>query len=85
LLVLAILGVSALLGYIQSPILLALLVLVVGFALLLQYPGLGLVAMTGLSFTLPLEISTGSDVALSPPILLIPATVLAWVLEMMGE
>jgi len=49
-----------------------------GLILLLRYPGLGLVALAGLSFTLPLQINTGTAVSLTPPVLLIPAVALAW-------
>ena len=40
-----------------------------GFLLLLQHPGLGLVALAALSFTLPLTIGTGSAVELTAPVL----------------
>jgi len=52
-----------------------------GLILLLRWPGLGLVAMAALSFTLPLQIGTGSQVSLTPPVLLIPAVGVAWLAE----
>jgi O-antigen ligase len=60
---------------------LALLVGGMGFLLLLQNPGLTLVAMAGLSFTLPFTFGTGSEVALTPPVLLIPVVVVVWLLD----
>ncbi|GAJ24522.1 unnamed protein product, partial [marine sediment metagenome] len=49
-----------------------------GLVLLLQAPALGLVALAALSFTLPLEIGTGSAVSMTPPVLLIPAITAVW-------
>jgi len=54
---------------------------VLGTLLLLQHPGLGLVALAALSFTLPLSIGTGSAVELTAPVLLIPVVVLAWLVD----
>jgi O-antigen ligase len=53
----------------------------VGLLLLVQEPALGLIAMTALSFTLPLEIGTGTEVALTPPVFLVPALAAAWFLN----
>ena len=47
-----------------------------GLVLLLRQPSWGLVAMAGLSFTLPLTIGTGTEVSLTAPVLLIPAVAL---------
>lgn len=77
----AILSLSALMGLRTSPYFLILLGGAWGLVVLLQQPALGLVAMAGLSFTLPLEFGTGSDVALTPPVLLIPGVALAWLLD----
>jgi O-antigen ligase len=82
---LAILSLSALLGLRTSPYFLILLGGAGGMVLLLQRPALGLVAMAGLSFTLPLELGTGSEVALTPPVLLIPGVALAWLLFSMWK
>jgi O-antigen ligase len=79
--ILAILSLSALMGFRTSSYFLILLVGAWGMVLLLQQPALGLVAMAGLSFTLPLEFGTGSDVALTPPVLLIPGAALAWLVD----
>ena len=53
----------------------------VGLVLLLQAPGLGLVALAALSLTLPLTIGTGSEVSLTPPVLLIPAITAVWLVD----
>jgi O-antigen ligase len=50
----------------------------VGLLLLLQRPALGLVALAALSFTLPFSFGTGTEVALTPPVFLIPALAVAW-------
>jgi hypothetical protein len=78
---LAILSLSALMGFRTSPFFLILLVGAMGMVVLLQQPALGLVAIAGLSFTLPLEFGTGSEVALTPPVLLIPGVALAWLVH----
>jgi O-antigen ligase len=51
-----------------------------GMLILLQQPSLGLVALAGLSFTLPFTLGTGSDVRLTPPVFLIAAIAAAWLL-----
>lgn len=79
--ILAILSLSALMGFRTSPYFLILLVGAWGMVLLLQQPALGLAAMAGLSFTLPLEFGTGSEVALTPPVLLISGVALAWLVD----
>lgn len=78
LLVVAILAVSSFLGFRPSPYVLGLIAGGVGMALLIQQPAAGLLAMSALSFTLPLEVSTGSAVALTPPVLIIPALAFVW-------
>jgi O-antigen ligase len=82
---LAILGLSALMGLRTSPYFLILLGGAGGMVLLLQRPALGLVVLAGLSFTLPLELGTGSEVALTPPVLLIPGVILAWLVDGMWK
>jgi hypothetical protein len=49
-----------------------------GLVLLVGQPSLGLVALAALSFTLPLELGTGSAVSLTAPVFLIPAVTVAW-------
>ncbi len=51
-----------------------------GLLILLQQPGLGLVTLAGLSFTLPFSLGTGSEVRLTPPVFLIAAVAAAWLL-----
>jgi O-antigen ligase len=77
----AVLLLAALLGRWASGTYLLLAGGAVAFLLLLRQPGLGLVVVAVLSFTLPFEIGTGSEVSLTPPVLLIPAVVLAWLLD----
>jgi hypothetical protein len=79
--VLAVLVLAAFLGQRPSIIYLALLLGCLGFLLLLRHPGLALVTMAGLSFTLPFTFGTGSEVALTPPVFLIPVVILVWLLD----
>jgi O-antigen ligase len=72
---------AALLGRNASARLLLLGVGAVGFLLLLRFPGLGLVALVAMTFTLPLEIGTGTEVALTPPVFVVPLIAAAWVLD----
>jgi O-antigen ligase len=72
---------AALLGQRASSIYLLLVGGAVAFLLLLHQPGLGLVVLAALSFTLPFEIGTGTEVPLTPPVFLIPAVVGAWLLD----
>jgi O-antigen ligase len=51
-----------------------------GLVMLLQRPGLGLVALAGLSFTLPLTFGTGTEVRLTAPVFLIAGIAAAWLL-----
>jgi hypothetical protein len=74
----AVLGLSALMGFRTSPAFLVLLCGAGGLLGLLRQPAAGLVLMAALSFTLPLEFGTGSAVTLTPPVFLIPAIALAW-------
>jgi len=87
LIVAAVLALAALAGQpelasFRAP-LLALGVGAVGLVLLLGQPGLGLAALAALSFTVPFTLGTGSEVALTPPVLLIPVVVAAWLLSRM--
>jgi hypothetical protein len=77
----AVLAFAALLGHRASISLVVLLVAPLGLMLLLQHPGLGIVAIAALSFTLPFTIGTGTEVPLTPPVLLIPAVVGGWLLD----
>ena len=81
LIVAAVLLLAAFLGGRPSARYLLLGVGALGFLLLLQQPGLGLVALAALSFTLPLTIGTGSAVELTAPVLLVPVVVLAWLVD----
>jgi len=56
-----------------------------GLLVLLREPSWGLVALAGLSFTLPLTIGTGTEVSLTAPVLLIPAVALAWLAGSLGR
>jgi hypothetical protein len=76
-----VLALAAFLGWSASVLYLAVLVGGLGFLLFLQHPGLALVALAGLSFTLPLTFGTGGEVALTPPVFLIPIVVLVWLLD----
>jgi O-antigen ligase len=82
--VLSVLAVAALVG--RPPLAgysRLLLMLGIGFGgllFLLQEPGLGLVALAALSFTLPLTFGTGTEVRLTAPVLLIAGVAAAWLL-----
>lgn len=52
-----------------------------GALVLLRQPGLGLAVLAALSFTLPLEIGTGSEVSLTAPVFLIPGITAVWLLD----
>jgi len=52
-----------------------------GLVLLLRYPGLSLVALAALSFTVPFTFSTGTAVSLTPPVFLIAVVALVWLLD----
>ena len=53
----------------------------VGLLFLVRRPGLGLVALAALSFTVPVSLGTGTEVALTPPVLLVPVVAVAWLLD----
>ena len=78
----AILGLAALLGYKASPLWLVLIVGCMGAAVLIQFPRLGLLAVTPAALIVPIEISTGTAIILNPVTLLIPALLGLWALDM---
>jgi O-antigen ligase len=81
LVVAGVLGLAALLGQWSSTRTLMLGAGILGLLVLLQQPGLGLVALAALSFTLPFTVGTGTEVALTPPVFLIPAVIGVWLLD----
>jgi hypothetical protein len=81
LLVLAVLGAAALIGRQASARFILLIGAGAGFLLLLQEPGLGLVALAALSFTVPFTFGTGTEVALTPPVFLIALVAGAWLVD----
>jgi hypothetical protein len=83
--VLGVLTASGLVGLRPSLPILILVVGACGLALLLQRPGLALFVMAALSFTLPLEIGTGSEVSLTPPVFLITLAAGVWLLNGLRE
>ncbi len=84
-LVAATLLLAALLGARSSLLYAMLLAGGLAMVVLVMEPALGLVALGALSFTLPLELGTGSDVSLTAPVLLIPAVAGAWLLSALGK
>jgi hypothetical protein len=72
---------AAWLGRRPSTLYLQLVIAGAGLVLLVRRPALGLLGMAILSFTLPLEIGTGSAVSLTAPVLLIPVVALAWLVD----
>ena len=74
---------AILLGSLASPQWLALPLAGMGVFALLQQPTLGLVAMVAAALLVRLEIGTGTEVALNPVTLLVPALLALWVLDMM--
>jgi O-antigen ligase len=79
--VVAVLVLAALLGQRSSRAYLLLVGGVLAFLVLLRQPGLGLVAVAVLSSSLPFQIGTGTEVPLTPPVVVIPVVVLAWLLD----
>ena len=73
---------AAVLGYKASVIWLALLVVGIGAVALLRQPILGLLALVAAALVVPLEVGTGTAVALNPATLLVPALIGVWVLDM---
>jgi O-antigen ligase len=78
---LLVLAVAAYVGLQPSTRWLGLAVGALGFVLLLRYPGLSLVTLAALSFTVPFTFSTGTAVSLTPPVFLIVAVALVWLLD----
>jgi hypothetical protein len=85
LLVLASLALALMFGTMNSPRMLSLVIGGMGMIVLVAQPHLGLVLLAALSFTLPLEIGTGSAVSLTPPVFLIAATSAAWLLAGLNQ
>ncbi|MCL4294790.1 MAG: O-antigen ligase family protein [Anaerolineae bacterium] len=73
---------AAYLGSHPSILWLALLVVSIGALILLRWPIMGLLALIPAALVIPLEIGTGSEVALNPASLLVPALLALWVLGM---
>jgi O-antigen ligase len=76
--VVAVLAFAALAGRQPSVRYLFPIIAVLGVLLLVRRPGMGLIALAGLSFTVPITFGTGTGVPLTPPVFLIPAVALAW-------
>ncbi len=83
LIALAVLALAFLLGQRASATWLGLLVAGIGAVVLLAQPVLGLLAIVAAALLLPLEFGTGSEVALNPAALLIPAVTGVWLLDRM--
>jgi O-antigen ligase len=81
--VFSVLVLAAVLGRQASVRWLLLGAVVAGLVLSLRFPSLGLVILAALSFTLPLEIGTGTEVGLTPPVFIVPAVAVLWVLDSM--
>lgn len=81
LIALLVLALAFLLGQRASPLWLGLLVAGMGAALLLQEPRLGLLAIVAVALLLRMDISTGTEVFLSPVTLLAPAVLAIWLLD----
>jgi uncharacterized membrane protein YhaH (DUF805 family) len=73
---------SALMGYSRSAIWLVLLAAGAGFVILLQRPFLGFWALIFGALAVPLNISTGTEVALNLATLLVPLLLVLWILDM---
>jgi hypothetical protein len=74
---------AAYLGPRASPLWLVLLLAGMGTFALLRQPILGLPALIAAALVARLEIGTGTEVALNPATLLVPALLAVWVLDMM--
>lgn len=74
------LGLAAMLGRRASISTAAVIAAAALLLALVQRPESGLVAIAALSFTVPISLGTGTDVALTPPVFLIGATAIAWLL-----
>jgi hypothetical protein len=82
-LVIVILLAAVVAGYFASPFVLVLPIAALGAVTLLTWPILGLFGLVLSALLLPVEIGTGTDVALNPATLLVPILLGIWVLEMM--
>lgn len=83
LVLLAVLALAFLLGQRASAAWLGLLAAGLGAIVLLVQPALGLLAIVVAALLVPLEFGTGSEVALNPVTLLIPAVTGVWLLDRM--
>lgn len=83
--VIAVLLGAALLGSSPSLLWLFLLAAGVAVALLFQWPRLGLLALTPIATIGRFEIGTGTEVALNPATVLVPALLAVWVLDMIRQ
>jgi O-antigen ligase len=72
---------AAFLGSKASTIYLLLGIGAAGILILVRRPGLGLVALVGVSLALPLTVGTGSAVVLTPPVVFIPVMLAAWLVD----
>lgn len=70
------------LGYEASPRWLAIVIAGMGALVLIRRPALGLFAIVTAALLLPMEIDTGTEVALNPVTLLLPALLGLWLLVM---
>ena len=78
----ATLGLAGLLGLRPSIQLLAVLVAGFGVVLLLLKPQLGLLGLVVMALVAPLQFNTGTDVAVNPTTLFVPALIGVWLLSM---
>lgn len=82
---LAVLGGAFLLGRSPSLVYAVLPVAAMAAALLLRKPEAGMILLVGVSFTVPLQIATGTDVYLTIPMVLIPLLSVVWLLYFVGR
>ncbi len=76
---------AALFGYKTSPIWLILLAGGIGGAILIQWPILGLLALTPAALVVRMEIGTGTAITLNPVTLLLPILLIVWLLDMVYQ
>ncbi len=82
LVVVIVLALAFLLGQRASPFWLELMGVTAGGVLLLTRPMLGILALVPIALVVPLEIGTGTEVKLNLASLLVPALLVAWLLNM---
>ncbi len=76
---------AALAGIKPSIYWLALLIMITGTIVLFQRPILGLLALVPAALVIPLEVGTGSAVAVNPATLLVPAVLALWFLSLVRQ